>query len=60
MLTLHFQDVVVSVFALLALLVLLRPFVPALRGRAARGDALPPCASCAAGAAAKTRTSPRR
>lgn len=46
------QDVVVTVFAVLALVVLLRPLLPAwLWGRPAAPDTSP-CASCAAGAAA--------
>ena len=53
---LTFQDVVVTGVAVAALVVLLRPFLPRWLGGARPAPDGSPCASCAAGAAAKRAT----
>lgn len=59
MASLTFQDVVVTVAAGAALVVLLRPFLPRWLGGARPAPDGSPCASCAAGAAAKQATTRR-
>jgi hypothetical protein len=55
MLSLTLQDALVTLAAVAALAVLVRPFLPRRLGGPRRAPDGSPCASCASGTAARTR-----